>query len=163
VSYAAPQTASAHINSTPPYPSCSVSFSYFLTLVLRRSSSKAGAVDLPLVCCRSHALPKLNTHVCLLHSAPATGRRYLTHSPGASPLPTSRHDSCLSMLSCLSRLYICGLGLCPFSELDCDLLLRGSRELSPNCALQELRKRISVTILVSTACRTAGSMVPYLP
>ena len=154
----APQTAGAHINSTPPYPTCSVSFWYFLTLVLRRSSPEAGAVDLLLICCRSH----LNTHVYLLHSAPATGRHYLTNSPGASPLPTSRHDSCLSMLSCLSRLYICGLGLCPFSELDCDLLLRGGRELSHNCALQELRKSISVTILASTACRTAVSMVPYL-
>jgi len=30
----------------------------------------------------------------------------------------------LSILSCLSLAYICGLGLCPFNELVCDLLPR---------------------------------------
>jgi len=35
----------------------------------------------------------------------------------------------LPMLSCLSLLYMCGPGLCPFSGLVCDLLLRN--QLSP--------------------------------
>ena len=41
------------------------------------------------------------------------------------------------MLSWLSLLYMCGLGLCPFRRLVCDLLLRGGRGLSPDCALPE--------------------------
>ena len=32
---------------------------------------------------------------------------------------------------------MCDLGLCPFSGLVCDLLLRGVRGLSPKCALPE--------------------------
>jgi len=32
---------------------------------------------------------------------------------------------------------MCGPGLCLFSGLVCDLLLRGGRELSPECALPE--------------------------
>jgi len=40
---------------------------------------------------------------------------------------TSCHISCLPLLSCLSLPYICGLGLCPFSRLVCDLLLIGVR------------------------------------
>jgi len=54
-----------------------------------------------------------------------------------SYLLTFCHISCLPMLSCLSLLYMCDLGLCPFSGLVCDLLLRGVRGLSPKCALPE--------------------------
>jgi len=53
------------------------------------------------------------------------------------------------MLSCLSLLHMCGLGLCPFSRLvyDPSLLLRGGRGgLSPECALPQEH-------LVSHSCR----------
>jgi len=43
----------------------------------------------------------------------------------------------LPMVSCLSFLYMCDLGLCPFSGLVCDLLLRGGRGLSLNEHWQE--------------------------
>ena len=43
----------------------------------------------------------------------------------------------LPMVSCLSLLYMCDLGLCPFSGLVCDLLLRGCRGLSMNEHWQE--------------------------
>jgi len=33
--------------------------------------------------------------------------------------------------------FMCGLGLCPFSGLVCDLLLRGGRGRSPECAWPE--------------------------
>ena len=36
--------------------------------------------------------------------------------------PTSCYSSCLPLLSCLFLLYLCGLGLCPNSELVCGLL-----------------------------------------
>jgi len=41
------------------------------------------------------------------------------------------------MLSCLSLLHMYYIGLCPFGWLVCDLLLRGGRGLSPECALPE--------------------------
>jgi len=40
---------------------CPCCTGYLLHLVLRRSSLDAGAVDLPLVCFRAHALPKRHT------------------------------------------------------------------------------------------------------
>jgi len=36
-----------------------------------------------------------------------------------------------------SLLYMCGIGLCPFSGLVYDLLLRGRRGLSPDCVLPQ--------------------------
>jgi len=54
---------------------------------------------------------------------------------GASPLPTSWYVPCLPILTCLSRLHMCGLILCPFSGSVCDLLSRGGRGLSPVRAL----------------------------
>jgi len=47
---------------------------YLLHLVLRCSSPEEAAVDLPLVCCRAHALPKLalpklTTQVYFLYSS----------------------------------------------------------------------------------------------
>jgi len=40
--------------------------------------------------------------------------------------------SCLLLLSSLSLLYMCGLGLCHFIGLVCDLLLRGGWGLTPS-------------------------------
>jgi len=45
-------------------------------------------------------------------------------SLGAAPLLTSYHVCCLFIMRCLSLLCTCGLGLCSFSELVCDLLPR---------------------------------------
>ena len=56
---------------------------------------------------------------------------------GAATLPFSSHVSCLPMLSWLFLVHRRDLGLCPFSRLVCDLLLRGGRWLSPECALPE--------------------------
>ena len=61
-------------------------------------------------------------------------------SPGAASLPISCHGSCLSMLVCLTLPCARRVGLCPFSELLCQL----------------------VTILTSTAWRNFGRMAPYL-
>jgi len=41
------------------------------------------------------------------------------------------------VVCCLSLLYMCGLGLHTFSVLICDLLLKGGRGLSSECALPE--------------------------
>ena len=68
---------------------------------------------------------------------PTPGIDFLAPSPGATPLPTSCHGSCLPILSCLSFLHMCGLGLCPFSGLVCNLPLRGGLGLSPECTLPE--------------------------
>jgi len=58
----------------------------------------------------------------------------------------------------------CGLGLCPFSGLFYDLLLRGGQGLSPECALpKEHLVSSRFTIVTCTAWRTLGTLVPYLP
>jgi len=51
---------------------------------------------------------------------------------GAVPLPTSS-----PMLSCLSLLHMCGVGLCPFNGLFFHLLLKCGRGLSPNLHCQK--------------------------
>jgi len=53
------------------------------------------------------------------------------------PYPSLIMFPALPILSCLSLLYMCGLGLCPFSGWVCDLLLRGGQGLSPECASPE--------------------------
>ena len=40
------------------------------------------------------------------------------------PYPSLASGSCLSVLFCRILLFVCRLGLCPFIELVCDLLLR---------------------------------------
>jgi len=55
---------------------------------------------------------------------------------GAASLLTSCHVPYLPLLSCLSLLYMCGLCLCQFSGLVCDLLLSGGQGLSPDCAFK---------------------------
>jgi len=83
---------------------------------------------------RMPCLNLLYAPVYLLYSAPAASRHCLTCYQRATPpdlWPTSYHVSCLPLLSCMSLLYICGLGLWSFSCLFCDLLPRGRRWLSP--------------------------------
>jgi len=99
---ATPHTAGAHIHSTHPYPSCSVSVSllYLLHIVLRRSSPDEGTVDLHLVCCGVHALPALTIHEYLPYSTPA-GRHCLTRSSGRHPYPTlDMFPACPCSLAC---------------------------------------------------------------
>jgi len=59
---------------------------------------------------------------------PPAVQRCLTRSPGAAPLLPSCHIFLPSLLlahaALLSCLCPCGLGICPFSELVCDLLQR---------------------------------------
>jgi len=70
-------------------------------------------VDLPLECCPC-AFPKF------------TILQQCIGLDGASP------THLLPMLSSLSLLHMCGLGLCPFRGLVCDLLLRSRRGSSWN-------------------------------
>jgi len=89
---------------------------------------RSGVVDLPLVYCCD--LPCLNLiYTPTYYSPPPAEDRYcLTHFTGAAPLLTSCHTCYLyvTVVRCsgLSLLCTCGLGLCPFSELVCDLLPR---------------------------------------
>jgi len=83
---------------------------------------------------RMPCLNLLYAPVYLLYSAPAASRHCLTCYQEATPpdqWPTSYHVSCLPLLSCMSLLYICGLGLWSFKCLFCDLLPRGRQGLSP--------------------------------
>jgi len=73
---------------------------YLLHRVLRCSSPDA--VDLPLVCC----LNLLYTSYTL---APSAGRHCLTHSQGATPLPTFNHVSCLRLVSLIQVICFCYL------------------------------------------------------
>jgi len=78
-----------------------VSFLYLLHLVLRRSSSVAGAVDLPFVWCRAGALPELTLHLYLLYSSIAPAHR----QPASQLLPRRRRYASLGMshhVSCLA-------------------------------------------------------------
>ena len=70
-------------------------------------------------------------------------------SPGTAPLPFSCHVCCLPMLSCLSLLCMCGLGLYPFSGLVCNLLLWSRWGLSPKVHCQ---KSISFQSCVRVRC-----------
>jgi len=79
----------------------------------------------------------------------------LTVYQGAAPLPTSCHVPCETLLSCLSVVHMCGLGLCLLSGLVYDLQLtsevvEGFR-LNAHC-----QKSILDTILTSTAWKTPG-------
>ena len=57
--------------------------------------------------------------------------------PGAPAPAHLYHVSCLSLLSWLSLMCMCDLGLCPFSGLVYDLLLKSCRGLSPKAHCQK--------------------------
>jgi len=127
-----------HLHATPPYPSSCVSLLNLLHLVLRRSPYDAGAADLPLASYCARALSKLTIYVFLLYSTPAHGQPVFDSiTRCGAPTHLVPCCMCLPMLSCSSLVYVCGLGVCPFSGLVCDLLLRCGRELSHECALPE--------------------------
>jgi len=67
-------------------------------------------------------------------------------------------------------LYACGLGLCPFIGLACDLLLRRLRGHLPESALKEehfakghRKKSISLQDLNVLCLEGTSPVVPYLP
>jgi len=86
--------------------------------------------DLPIECCCTCAFPKY-TKLQQCIGLDGTWRN-------GAPIHL------LPILFFLSALYMCGLNLCPFSWLVCDLLLRSGWGLSSDCTWQ---KSISVTIL----------------
>jgi len=143
----APNTVCASPRSMPPYLLYSVSWLYLLHLVLRRSTPNADAVDLPLVYCRTRALPDFTRYVYFLYSAPAHSQpvfkcfrccapahlsqcllfvhagnssNFKKKVPALSNKPTNKL-SCETMYVSVCSLWS---GLCAFSELVCDLLPR---------------------------------------
>jgi len=85
---------------------------------------------------------------------------------GAPPISTSYHISCLPLLSWLSSLWMCGLGLCPFSGLVCDLLLRNRRGLSPKAHCQRIisshnRDAHCLNDIGMTWCLPWGGTIPW--
>jgi len=57
----------------------------------------------------------------------------------------------------LSLLYMCGLGLCPFSGLVCDLLSRSLRGLSPKAHCRRVSRPIRVTCTTWRKLRWPGA------
>jgi len=82
-------------------------------------------------------------------------------SQGVAPLFVSRHVSCLSIMSCLSFLFVCRLGLCPFGGLVRDLLIREFLKVFTRSHVA--RRAFWITIWTGSGWRTPSCMVPYLP
>jgi len=86
-----------HPCAPPQYdsiPVLSTSLLCLLPLVLQRSSSDAGAVDLPLVCCCADGGIKILYTPTYYTPSPPAVQHCLTRSPGAVPLLTSCHVCC---------------------------------------------------------------------
>jgi len=94
--------------------------------------SNASTMNLPITCWPSTMLKLVYTSLPQIEPYPDVNLRgVMVHCayPPLAMLP------CLPFLSFLSLLSMCGLDLCSFSGLVCNLPLRGGRGLSPDCAL----------------------------
>jgi len=141
----------SHPAGTPPCPSCLAGVSLIRSSSLCFLPCLVSQIYTNIYICkymlcqhsprrRCHKPTQYIIHILVLAPFPNLYTRPLpwlglTYGcPGAPTLSesTSYLDSCLPLLSCLSLLYMYGIGLCPHSELVCDLLVRGGRRLSSN-------------------------------
>ena len=96
--------------------------------------SDAITMNLPITCWPSTMLKLVYTSLPHIEPCPEVNLRGVMVRCAYPPLAML---PCLPFLSFLSLLSTCGLDLCSFSGFVCNLLLRGGRGLSPDCALPE--------------------------